>query len=99
MEQGTLLRGKYGFRDAVRAGVVQSAHIETEVRTQVQWFISKVFLLLLLILPQLFFFLIGEAQLQLGRKPTHVDGHQHIHVIPLLVPLLAQIFSELGITR
>ncbi len=47
--QGTLLRGKFGFRAAVRAGLVQHTHVETEARAQLQWFISKVFSLLKLL--------------------------------------------------
>lgn len=31
-------------------------------------------------------------------QPTHVDGHQHLHVHPAVAPLLAPILSRYGIT-
>lgn len=34
-----------------------------------------------------------------GSDPTHVDGHNHIHIVPQLVPALAEIFKEEGITK
>lgn len=34
-----------------------------------------------------------------GRPPTHVDGHQHVHVIPQFVDCIAQTLSELGVCK
>jgi predicted glycoside hydrolase/deacetylase ChbG (UPF0249 family) len=43
-----------------------------------------------------------EAQIALfeelsGQRPTHVDGHQHIHVVPRFVETLAEVFRRKGI--
>jgi predicted glycoside hydrolase/deacetylase ChbG (UPF0249 family) len=45
-----------------------------------------------------------SAQIQwfvemIGCPPTHVDGHQHVHVLPALVPLLARILARTHITH
>jgi len=34
-----------------------------------------------------------------GEKPTHVDGHQHVHVIPQLVNCIAGVLVKYGIRR
>lgn len=34
-----------------------------------------------------------------GFKPTHVDGHQHVHVIPQVTSILARIMKERNITK
>jgi predicted glycoside hydrolase/deacetylase ChbG (UPF0249 family) len=44
----------------------------------------------------------AEAQIALfvelvGKKPTHVDGHQHVHVVPRFVETLAEVFQRAGI--
>jgi predicted glycoside hydrolase/deacetylase ChbG (UPF0249 family) len=44
----------------------------------------------------------AEAQIAafeelVGKNPTHVDGHQHVHVIPRFVETLATVFGRAGI--
>jgi predicted glycoside hydrolase/deacetylase ChbG (UPF0249 family) len=44
----------------------------------------------------------AEAQIEafetlMGKKPTHVDGHQHVHVVPRFVETLADVFHRAGI--
>ena len=31
------------------------------------------------------------------RRPSHVDGHNHIHVIPQIAEIISPIMSEYGI--
>jgi predicted glycoside hydrolase/deacetylase ChbG (UPF0249 family) len=38
-----------------------------------------------------------ESFLRTGIKPTHLDGHHHIHVFPGIAPLAARLGSEYGI--
>lgn len=40
-----------------------------------------------------------EALIDLGVKPTHVDGHFNIHVHPVIFPLLARLAREYKIPR
>jgi predicted glycoside hydrolase/deacetylase ChbG (UPF0249 family) len=40
-----------------------------------------------------------EAMLELGLKPTHVDGHINIHVHPVIFPALCRLAREYGIPR
>jgi len=35
----------------------------------------------------------------IGQKPTHIDGHNHIHVIPSIAECLARIFKEYSINH
>lgn len=44
----------------------------------------------------------AEAQIAMfeelvGKKPAHVDGHQHVHVVPRFVETLADVFRRAGI--
>jgi predicted glycoside hydrolase/deacetylase ChbG (UPF0249 family) len=44
----------------------------------------------------------AEAQIAafaelMGRPPTHVDGHQHVHVVPRFVETLAKVFRRAGV--
>ncbi|MGH7438515.1 MAG: ChbG/HpnK family deacetylase [Polyangiaceae bacterium] len=44
----------------------------------------------------------AEAQIALfssriGRPPVHVDGHQHVHVLPELTETLASVFRDAGV--
>jgi predicted glycoside hydrolase/deacetylase ChbG (UPF0249 family) len=34
-----------------------------------------------------------------GQRPAHVDGHQHVHLITLIAPIVARVMSELQILR
>ena len=34
-----------------------------------------------------------------GRPATHADGHQHVHVLPLLAPIFARIMASHGVRR
>lgn len=43
-----------------------------------------------------------QAQLQwfvdiVGSSPTHIDGHQHVHVIPQVCEILATVMKKNGI--
>lgn len=45
----------------------------------------------------------ARAQLEwfnrnVGHPPIHVDSHQHVHVLPLLVDTLATLFVDMGVT-
>lgn len=40
-----------------------------------------------------------ERLLELGVKPTHVDGHFNIHVHPVIFPILARVARRYGIAR
>ena len=34
-----------------------------------------------------------------GRKPSYVDGHQHVHVYPHFAEAIAIVFDEYGVTK
>lgn len=34
-----------------------------------------------------------------GRPPVYVDGHQHVHIVGFLVPIVARVMGEFGISR
>lgn len=34
-----------------------------------------------------------------GRKPSYVDGHQHVHVYPRFAEAIAIVFHEYGVTK
>lgn len=45
-----------------------------------------------------------QAQLQwfvdnVGSLPTHIDGHQHVHIIPQVCEILAMVMKNAGIQR
>mmetsp|Transcript_41466 Transcript_41466/g.104577 ORF Transcript_41466/g.104577 Transcript_41466/m.104577 type:complete len:385 (-) Transcript_41466:1286-2440(-) len=59
--------GKLGLRRLLAAGVVEEAHLRTEIRAQIDFF-----------------------TLRTGAAPTHIDGHQHIHVHPMVFDIFVQ---------
>lgn len=75
---GSLLEGNGMFlqgermTNALDAGEVQRAHLEREIRAQVDWF----------------FDIVGA--------PTHVDGHHHIHIHPLVAAALIPVLERYG---
>ncbi|CAL8348205.1 unnamed protein product [Lota lota] len=69
-----LLRGKTGFREALRAGLLLMEEVELELRSQVLLF----------------------AEL-LGHLPSHMDGHQHVHVLPGVREVFARVLSDFGV--
>jgi predicted glycoside hydrolase/deacetylase ChbG (UPF0249 family) len=34
-----------------------------------------------------------------GSYPTHIDGHNHIHIVQHLVPILSEVFKEEGVKK
>lgn len=32
-----------------------------------------------------------------GAPPTHIDGHQHIHIVPSIAPVLAKVMKQAGV--
>jgi predicted glycoside hydrolase/deacetylase ChbG (UPF0249 family) len=34
-----------------------------------------------------------------GRKPSHVDGHNHVHIIPPFTEVIAKTMKKLGIYK
>lgn len=40
-----------------------------------------------------------EAMLAAGVRPTHLDSHQHVHVMPTIWPTCARLAAEYGIPR
>lgn len=34
-----------------------------------------------------------------GRMPVYLDGHQHVHIIPFVAPIVSRVMAELGIWR
>jgi len=39
-----------------------------------------------------------ERAVSLGIKPTHLDGHQHVHILPGVLPVTLSVAREFGIT-
>ncbi|KAL6077432.1 Carbohydrate deacetylase [Balamuthia mandrillaris] len=80
--------GKFGFRKALAEGHVSLSEVEQEVRAQLAWFKQRYFTPLL--------HKLASSSTALV-KGMHVDGHQHVHVLPQLVPLLASLFKEYNV--
>jgi len=40
---------------------------------------------------------IAAFEALMGMKPSHVDGHQHVHVVPRFVETLARVFRDAGV--
>ncbi|XP_014778293.1 carbohydrate deacetylase isoform X1 [Octopus bimaculoides] len=76
-EEG-FFRGKFGFREAVDNGKIDSEEISEEIDHQIRTFWKLT-----------------------DQKPTHIDGHQHIHVIPAIMKILApqMVSNAINITR
>lgn len=65
------LRGKFGLRAALAAGLVDADDLAREIRAQFEAFIALA-----------------------GALPSHVDGHHHSHVEPLVAAVLAPIMAH-----
>jgi len=70
------MKGKFGFRDALKANAIDLAEVTQEFNAQLEFF-----------------------QVHVGHLPTHIDGHQHVHILPQIVPTLSQVFVQFGINR
>jgi predicted glycoside hydrolase/deacetylase ChbG (UPF0249 family) len=33
------------------------------------------------------------------RRPSHLDGHNHVHVVPGIAKVVAKVMAEMGIYR
>lgn len=67
------LRGKLGFREALKSGLIRQDEIAREVRAQVDRFMSLH---------------------PLGQPPAHLDGHQHVHVLPEVREAIKAVMEE-----
>ena len=70
--QGNFI-GDAGLRRLLSDGAIDPAHLEREIRAQVEWMFDSY------------------------GYPSHVDGHEHIHVHPLVFPLLVPIIERYSI--
>ncbi|XP_038059404.1 carbohydrate deacetylase-like [Patiria miniata] len=69
-----VLRGKFGFREALASGTIKEEELREEIEAQFRRF-----------------------QELTGHPPTHVDGHQHVHVLPGVREILADIAKQFGV--
>ena len=35
----------------------------------------------------------------LGRRASHLDGHNHVHVVPRVAEVVANVMAEMGVYR
>lgn len=70
------MRGKFGFREAVTAGLIALPDLQAEIRAQMLAF---------------------KATHPSQQWPQHLDGHQHVHVLPEVAPIIISLAEELGL--